>query len=218
MGNYRLKTVTDDTDYTITSLRASTSKSSEYRLKRVRSFATPRLALTFSKEGLSGASRNFHRWGRRYQLANGDKERMHVAQQLGGRLLRHQPAGHGQDDGRHRLDGRQLFVMDDGWFGDKYPRKRDDTSLGDWVVDKNKLPEGIEGLLRDARKHGVKFGIWIEPEMTNTLSELYEKHPRLGDQGPQPRGRGRDAAARSSCSTWETPRCRTLSLASSTTS
>jgi alpha-galactosidase len=41
--------------------------------------------------------------------------------------------------------GGELFVMDDGWFGDKYPRKNDSSSLGDWVVDKNKLPEGIEG-------------------------------------------------------------------------
>jgi len=73
--------------------------------------------------------------------------------------------------------GGELFVMDDGWFGDKYPRKVDNSSLGDWVVDRNKLPEGIEGLLRDAKKNGVKFGIWIEPEMTNSISELYEKHP-----------------------------------------
>ena len=73
--------------------------------------------------------------------------------------------------------GGELFVMDDGWFGDKYPRKNDSSSLGDWVVDKNKLPNGIECLLSDAKKHGVKFGIWIEPEMANTTSELYEKHP-----------------------------------------
>ena len=50
-------------------------------------------------------------------------------------------------------------------------------ALGDWVVDRQKLPEGIEGLLRDAKKRGVKFGIWIEPEMTNSVSVLYEQHP-----------------------------------------
>ena len=49
------------------------------------------------------------------------------------------------------------------------------SATGWW--DKNKLPNGIEGLLSDAKKHGVKFGIWIEPEMANTTSELYEKHP-----------------------------------------
>lgn len=73
--------------------------------------------------------------------------------------------------------GGELFVMDDGWFGDKYPRRTDKTSLGDWVVDRKKLPSGIGGLLENARKNGVKFGIWIEPEMANTTSELYEKHP-----------------------------------------
>ena len=73
--------------------------------------------------------------------------------------------------------GGELFVMDDGWFGDKYPRNNDSSSLGDWVVDTRKLPDGIPGLLRDAKKNGVKFGIWIEPEMANTVSELYEAHP-----------------------------------------
>ena len=73
--------------------------------------------------------------------------------------------------------GGELFVMDDGWFGTKYPRVTDNCALGDWVVDTKKLPNGIEGLLNDARKNQVKFGIWIEPEMTNTTSMLYEKHP-----------------------------------------
>lgn len=175
-GNYRLKTVTDDTDYHYF-FAGIDEQNSEYRLKTGEVFATPRLALTFSKEGLSGASRNFHRWGRRYQLANGDKERMVLLNSWEGVYFGINQQGMDQMMADIASMGGELFVMDDGWFGDKYLRKRDDTSLGDWVVDKNKLPEGIEGLLRDARKHGVKFGIWIEPEMTNTLSELYEKHP-----------------------------------------
>lgn len=73
--------------------------------------------------------------------------------------------------------GGELFVMDDGWFGQKYPRNNDSTSLGDWVVDTNKLPGGISGLIDAADKRGIRFGIWIEPEMTNSVSELYEKHP-----------------------------------------
>ena len=73
--------------------------------------------------------------------------------------------------------GGELFVMNDGWFGEKYPRNSDKTSLGDWTVDRKKLPEGIGGLLASAKAKGIKFGIWIEPEMTNTCSELYEKHP-----------------------------------------
>ena len=73
--------------------------------------------------------------------------------------------------------GGELFVMDDGWFGEKYRRLTDNAALGDWCVDREKLPEGIERLVSDAKKNGVKFGIWIEPEMANTTSELYEKHP-----------------------------------------
>lgn len=67
--------------------------------------------------------------------------------------------------------------MDDGWFGNKYPRNDAKSSLGDWEVCKEKLPEGIEGLLESAQKNNIKFGIWIEPEMSNTKSELFEKHP-----------------------------------------
>ncbi len=73
--------------------------------------------------------------------------------------------------------GGELFVMDDGWFGDKYKRNSDNSSLGDWKVDTGKLPGGIRKLVDDARQYKVKFGIWIEPEMANTTSELYEKHP-----------------------------------------
>ena len=73
--------------------------------------------------------------------------------------------------------GGELFVMDDGWFGNKYSRDRGNSSLGDWTVNKKKLPLGIEGLIASAQKHKIKFGIWIEPEMSNTKSELFEKHP-----------------------------------------
>ena len=81
--------------------------------------------------------------------------------------------------------GGELFVMDDGWFGDKYPHDLDNSSLGDWVVNPRKLPRGINGLLEDAKKNGVKFGIWIEPEMSNTVSELYEKHPEWVVKAPE---------------------------------
>ena len=70
-----------------------------------------------------------------------------------------------------------MFLLDDGWFANKYPRKDDHAGLGDWEATKSKLPDGIPGLVRDAKKAGVKFGIWIEPEMVNPKSELFEKHP-----------------------------------------
>ena len=175
-GNYRLKVVTDDTDYHYF-FAGINEDNSEYHLKKGETFKTPALALTFSQEGLSGVSRNFHKWGRTYKLMHGNKERKILLNSWEGVYFDINQKGMDQMMADIASMGGELFVMDDGWFGDKYPRKGDNSSLGDWAVDKNKLPEGIEGLLRDAKKNGVKFGIWIEPEMANTTSELYEKHP-----------------------------------------
>ncbi|HEY0669508.1 MAG TPA: alpha-galactosidase, partial [Sphingobacteriaceae bacterium] len=73
--------------------------------------------------------------------------------------------------------GVNMFLLDDGWFANKYPRNSDHSGLGDWEVNRKKLPNGIPNLSKEAKKAGVKFGIWIEPEMVNPKSELYEKHP-----------------------------------------
>jgi alpha-galactosidase len=70
--------------------------------------------------------------------------------------------------------GIELFVLDDGWFG---ARDDDTTSLGDWVVDRRKLPNGIDGLARRIVDLGLQFGLWIEPEMISARSRLFEAHP-----------------------------------------
>ena len=175
-GNYKLKIETDDTDYHYF-FAGINEENSEYHLKRGETFRTPALALTFSREGLSGASRNFHKWGRTYQLAHGNKPRKILLNSWEGVYFDINEAGMDQMMADIAGMGGELFVMDDGWFGEKYPRKDDHTSLGDWQVDRQKLPHGIDGLIADAGKHGISFGIWIEPEMTNRISELYEKHP-----------------------------------------
>ena len=175
-GNYKLKTVTDDTEYHYF-FAGINEQNSEYHLKKGETFKTPALALTYSTRGLSGASRNFHKWGRKYILAHGDKERDILLNSWEGVYFDINQKGMDQMMADIHSMGGELFVMDDGWFGTKYPRVTDNCALGDWVVDTKKLPNGIEGLLSDARKNQVKFGIWIEPEMTNTTSMLYEKHP-----------------------------------------
>lgn len=77
--------------------------------------------------------------------------------------------------------GIELFVMDDGWFG----KRNDDTSsLGDWYVNKDKLPNGLAHLVDEINKMGLDFGIWIEPEMINKNSELYKKHPNWVLENP----------------------------------
>ena len=175
-GNHKLKTVTDDTEYHYF-FAGINEQNSEYHLKKGETFKTPALALTYSTQGLSGASRNFHKWGRKYILAHGDKERDILLNSWEGVYFDINQKGMDQMMADIHSMGGELFVMDDGWFGTKYPRVTDNCALGDWVVDTKKLPNGIEGLLSDARKNQVKFGIWIEPEMTNTTSMLYEKHP-----------------------------------------
>ena len=183
-GNYRLKVVTDDTDYHYF-FAGINEDNSEYHLKRGETFKTPALALSYSERGLSGVSRNFHKWGRKYRLQHGNKERKILLNSWEGVYFDINQQGMDQMMKDIASMGGELFVMDDGWFGDKYPRKTDNSSLGDWVVDRNKLPEGIEGLLRDAKKNGIKFGIWIEPEMANTTSELYEAHPEWIVKAPK---------------------------------
>jgi alpha-galactosidase len=70
--------------------------------------------------------------------------------------------------------GIELFVLDDGWFGH---RDDDHSSLGDWTVDRRKLPAGLDGLARAVEDLGIRFGLWIEPEMVNEDSELFRAHP-----------------------------------------
>lgn len=183
-GNYKLRIDTDDSDYH-QFYAGINEENSSYNLDKKEVFRTPALAITYSNEGLSGVSRNFHKWGRMYKLAHGDKERDILLNSWEGVYFDINQKGMDQMMEDISSMGGELFVMDDGWFGDKYPRNNDSSSLGDWVVDEKKLPEGIDGLIRDAKKHGIKFGIWIEPEMANTTSELYEKHPEWIIKSPQ---------------------------------
>ena len=160
---------------------------SEYVLSPKQTFTTPHLAYTYSDEGMGGVSRAFHRWARTCgMLHNGNATR---------NILLNSWEGIYFDITEEKIlammndiaaFGGELFVMDDGWFGSKYQRNSDNAALGDWVVDTRKLPNGLEALTKAAKERHIQFGIWIEPESTNTLSELYEKHP---DWVLQERGR-----------------------------
>ncbi|OLZ49608.1 alpha-galactosidase [Amycolatopsis keratiniphila] len=70
--------------------------------------------------------------------------------------------------------GVELFVMDDGWFG---ARSGDHAGLGDWQVNRDKFPDGLDPLVREVHRLGMKFGLWVEPEMVNPDSDLYRAHP-----------------------------------------
>ncbi|EIY43855.1 alpha-galactosidase [Bacteroides nordii] len=149
---------------------------SEYSLPSGEIFRTPEFYFTYSLNGKGQASRNFHDWARRYQVKDGDQTRM--------TLLNNWEATYfdfdeekliGLMDEAKKL-GVDMFLLDDGWFANKYPRSSDHQGLGDWIETADKLPNGIGRLTAEAKKHGIKFGIWIEPEMVNPKSELYEKH------------------------------------------
>ena len=183
-GNYELRIDTCDTDYH-EFFAGINPDNSAYILESKEVFKTPELAFTYSDEGLSGASRNFHRWGRKYKLAHGDKERKILLNSWEGVYFDINEPGMDQMMADIAYMGGELFVMDDGWFGEKYPRLTDNSSLGDWKVDRNKLPNGIGWLVEQADKHGIRFGIWIEPEMTNSVSELYEEHPEWIIKAPE---------------------------------
>lgn len=149
---------------------------SEYSLAPNEIFKTPSFIYALSNNGTGEASRNLHDWARKYRLLDGQGERL--------TLLNNWEATYFDFD-ENKLKGLfkdakdlgvDMFLLDDGWFGNKYPRNNDDAGLGDWQENKKKLPSGLGYLVKEAKKEGVKFGIWIEPEMVNSKSELYEKH------------------------------------------
>ena len=175
-GNYKLRIDTDDSNYHHF-FAGINEDNSQYNLKSGERFVTPALALTYSNEGLSGASRHFHSWARSHKIAHGTELRPILLNSWEGVYFNINEEGMDQMMNDISSMGGELFVMDDGWFGMKYHRDNDSYSLGDWTVDTRKLPHGIQGLIDTAKKHNIKFGIWIEPEMTNSKSELYEKHP-----------------------------------------
>jgi alpha-galactosidase len=150
---------------------------SSYELDPKTVFQTPEFIFTLSSKGAGQASRDFHSWARNYQLKDGKGERL--------TLLNNWEATYFDFDEEKLTNlmkdakdlGVDMFLLDDGWFGNKYPRINDRAGLGDWETTKNKLPDGIPYLVKTAKETGVKFGIWIEPEMINPESELFKNHP-----------------------------------------
>ena len=151
---------------------------SEYKIKPGDEFSTPPLLFTYSSEGKGLMTRNFHSWARKYGIQDGNELRPVVLNSWEGNFF---------DFDEKRVItmikdaatmGVEMFVLDDGWFGsNKYQRDNDGLALGDWDVNKKRFPNGLDKTIEEAKKQGVKFGIWIEAEMVNEKSEVYEKHP-----------------------------------------
>lgn len=150
---------------------------SNYELKPGEVFTTPEFVFTLSSEGTGQASRNLHAWARKYQLKDGMGDRLTLLNnwENTGFNFNEQILGDLMKEAKNL--GVDMFLLDDGWFANKYPRRSDNAGLGDWEATHDKLPGGIPALVKAAHEAGVKFGIWIEPEMVNPKSELFEKHP-----------------------------------------
>ncbi len=148
----------------------------EWELKQNESFETPEAVLTYSGEGFGKASRNFHDFINAHIVRGDWKGRPRPVllnsweacffKFTQSRLLRLAKKG--------RALGIELFVLDDGWFGE---RNDDTAGLGDYRVNRKKLPNGLNGLARRLKRMGLGLGLWVEPEMVNENSELYRAHP-----------------------------------------
>jgi alpha-galactosidase len=131
----------------------------------------------WSDRGLGDMSRKFHAWARDFGLRDGHEPRTVL-------LNNWEATGFDYDFKRivslfdpAKEIGAELFLLDDGWFGNKFPRVNDQAGLGDWQPNRQRLPHGLAPLAAEAVKRGLRFGIWMEPEMVNPKSELFEKHP-----------------------------------------
>lgn len=140
------------------------------------SFQTPEVVMVYSDRGLGGMSRKYH------QLYLNNLCRGEFKYKTRPILINNWEATYFDFDEDKILEiaeegqklGMELFVLDDGWFG---KRDDDNTSLGDWIVDKRKLPNGLEALAQKIVDMGIEFGLWFEPEMVSLDSDLYRAHP-----------------------------------------
>ena len=154
-----------------------------WKLNSKESFDTPQAVLVYSDSGLNGMSHTFHDLYREHLIRSPYKKTPRPV------LINNWEATYFNFDTDKLIDiareaskdGIEMLVMDDGWFGH---RSFDDSSLGDWTVNENKIKGGLKHLVDEVNKLGMKFGIWFEPEMISPDSDLYRAHPDWAIQIP----------------------------------
>lgn len=148
----------------------------DWKLDVNESFQTPEAVMVYSEQGLNGMSQTFHKLYQK-RLARGywrDKERPILNNNWEATYFDFTEERLVEIAGKAKECGVELFVLDDGWFGE---RSNDRAGLGDWVANPERLANGIVGLADKIEKLGMKFGLWFEPEMVNKDSNLYREHP-----------------------------------------
>lgn len=182
-GNFRIQAEVDTHD--VTRITAGINPFGfDWKLEPKESFQTPEAVMVYSGEGLNGMSQTYHNLYRT-RLARGywrDRPRPILNNNWEATYFdftEEQLVGIAK---KAKECGVELFVLDDGWFGE---RNSDHSGLGDWFANKQRLPKGIKGLSERIESLGMKFGLWIEPEMVNKDSDLYRKHPEWIIQTPK---------------------------------
>jgi len=174
-GNFKI--VLEQTPYEYLNILAGISDTDfEWRLEAGTTFSTPPLYLGYSANGFATMSDNMARFARKYIMPK------NLAEEALPVLYNSWEAMYFDVNTKSQIKlakvaaeiGAELFVMDDGWFG---KRNDDHAGLGDWTVNPEKFPEGLTPLIDAVHDLGMKFGIWIEPEMVNRDSDLYRQHP-----------------------------------------
>ena len=147
-----------------------------WKLEPGEDFQTPEVLMVYSDQGLGEMTRRFHRMIRK-NLCRGkyrDMKRPVLANNWEATYFNFDEQKILNIATKAKAVGVELMVLDDGWFG---KRDSDNCSLGDWTVDRRKLPGGLGGLAEKLNGMGMKFGLWFEPEMVSPDSDLYRQHP-----------------------------------------
>lgn len=159
----------------------------EWELGKSDKFETPECVMTYSNKGFNGASHHMHDFVNEH-IVRGDYKKKERP------VLLNNWEAHFFDFNERKLLrlassakelGIELFVLDDGWFGE---RNSDKAGLGDYNVNKKKFPNGMKSFADKIKNMGMKFGLWFEPEMINEDSDLYRSHPEYAVKVPKRHG------------------------------
>lgn len=174
-GNFRIQAEVDTHDVTRITVGINPDRF-DWKLEPGEEFQTPEAVMVYSDAGLNKMSHTFHHLYAK-RLARGywrDRPRPILNNNWEATYFNFTEDRLVQIASKAKECGVELFVLDDGWFGQ---RNDDHAGLGDWVANPERLPNGIKGLAERIEAMGIKFGLWFEPEMTNKDSDLYRAHP-----------------------------------------
>ena len=174
-GNFRIQAEVDTYD-TVRITAGIHPADFDWKLEPGETFQTPEAVMVYSNDGLNGMSQTYHRLFQK-RLARGywrARPRPILINNWEATYFDFTEERLIEIAGKAKECGVELFVLDDGWFGQ---RTSDRAGLGDWIANPDRLPNGVPGIAQKIEDLGMKFGIWIEPEMVNENSDLYRAHP-----------------------------------------